>query len=96
MLHIVTQSPWQGSALQQCSALLTRDDVLLLTQDGVYAAIADQALHLDLLDLCHHCYAREADVLARGLRDKIAPQIAVIDDEQWVQLTEIHTPVITW
>jgi len=42
-LHILSASPFAGSCLAQCRGVIAADDALLLTGDGVYAALGDAA-----------------------------------------------------
>ena len=38
MLHTINKSPFQNSALENCLRLARDGDVILLLEDGVYAA----------------------------------------------------------
>ncbi len=87
-LHIVSQSPYQGSALDECLEIIAADDDVLLIGEGVYACqgpISDR-----LAD--HPIYALEPDLLARGIKTTITG----IDYQRFVALTVIHPRSISW
>lgn len=85
-LHIVNQSPWQHSALRQCLAMARAGDGLILIEDGVLAAVEGgewlQALRGSGLAL----YALQADLLARGVLQRLGDGITVVDDGGFVDL----------
>ena len=89
-LHIVNQSPHAGSALRDCLDAFAEGDVLLLIEDGVYAAQA--ASHTELPG--ENTFVLGADARARGIA--IAPNVQVIDEERWVALCVEHTPIVSW
>lgn len=89
MLHIITTSPFQNPALDECLGIAGQADALLLLGEGVYAtAHADPRLaHRPVHVLLEHAEAR-------GL-----PRVAwahYIDYEGMVELTEQHHPIQTW
>jgi tRNA 2-thiouridine synthesizing protein B len=85
VLHLVNRP----AALPACLAAAADQDVVLLLEDGVYAAVAalapDRPLH-----------ALEPDVQARGLDLRLAGNVTVISDAGFVTLVETHQPVVTW
>ena len=96
MLHTVNKSPFQNSALENCLRVASDGDVILLLEDGVYAAVAgttrssliEQALKR------HAVYAIEADLNARGL-DRLIDNIRVASYGDFVDLVEQY-PVHAW
>lgn len=89
MLHIITASPFQSSALAECLTFADSKDALLLLGEGVYAvAHADARLtNKNVFVLLEHSNAR-------GL-----PQVTwahYIDYNRMVELTEQHHPIQTW
>lgn len=89
MLHIITTSPFQSAALDECLGVVGATDALLLLGEGAYATLhsdprlARQAVHV----LREHAQAR-------GL-----PQVTwaqYIDYDRMVELTEQHHPIQTW
>lgn len=89
-LHIVNQSPHAGSALQDCLAAFAEGDVLLLIEDGVYAA--QQALCSPLP--AENTFVLDADAKARGIA--VSPVLQTIDEKRWVALCVEHTPIVSW
>lgn len=87
-LHIVSQSPYQGSALEECLEIIAPDDEILLIGEGVYAC---QGPICDKL-ATHPLYALEPDLLARGIKTTITG----IDYQRFVELTVIHPHSISW
>ena len=96
MLHTVNKSPFQNSSLENCLRLAQKGDVILLLEDGVYAAVAgtarssliEQALRQNAV------YAIEADLKARGLVNLIK-EVRVASYGDFVDLVEQH-PVHAW
>ncbi|OGI54806.1 MAG: sulfurtransferase TusB [Candidatus Muproteobacteria bacterium RIFCSPHIGHO2_02_FULL_60_13] len=96
MLHTVNKSPFQNSALENCLRLARDGDVILLLEDGVYAA-AVGTVKSSLIEQAvrrHAVYAIEADLKARGL-DKLIKQVHIASYGDFVDLVEKH-PVHAW
>lgn len=96
MLHTVNKSPFQNSALENCLRLVRKGDVILLLEDGVYAAAAGTAKSslIEQIAKQHAVYAIEADLKARGLSNLIKDvQKASYGD--FVDLVERH-PLHVW
>ncbi len=96
MLHTVNKSPFQNSALENCLRLVRQGDVILLLEDGVYAAAAGTAKS-SLVEQAvkqHTVYAIEADVKARGLGNLIK-DVRIASYGDFVDLVEQH-PVHAW
>jgi tRNA 2-thiouridine synthesizing protein B len=85
VLHLVNKP----AALTACLRVAAEDDAVLLLEDGVYAAARALAPDRPL-------NALEIDVRARGLADRLAAQVDVVSDAQFVMLVESHRPVVTW
>lgn len=84
-LHLVNKQ----SALAACLAVAAAEDAVLLLEDGVYAGVPALAPERPL-------HALAADVTARGIANRLAEQVRVIDDAGFVSLVEVHQPVVTW
>ncbi len=99
-LHLVSVAPTAGSAFADCLAVATPGDMVLLLQDGVYAATAHAAASTTLLgDAAARGvlpYALLADVDARGLASRLHPGVRLVDDNGFVELTERHPRTISW
>lgn len=82
-LHIV----FSIEGWNQCKVLVESQDRVLLIQDGVYLAHQD-------LSQWHNVYARSLDTRARNIQTH--PHIEIIDDEQWLELTEHAKNIMSW
>lgn len=96
MLHTVNKSPFQNSALENCLRLVQKGDVILLLEDGVYAAVVG-TVKSSLIEQAvkqHAVYALEADLKARGLGNLIKG-VRMASYGDFVDLVEQH-PVHAW
>ncbi|WP_078085876.1 sulfurtransferase complex subunit TusB [Microbulbifer mangrovi] len=89
-LHIVSQSPFSGSALKDCLSAFADGDALLLIEDAVYAAKGQTITQLKGKSV----YCLEPDAVARGI--SIDPAIEAIDETRWVSLCTEHNPIVSW
>lgn len=71
--------------------MIEENDRVLLVQDAAYLAQKDLS---SLNHSTHNLYVRCLDARARNIKSD--PHIEVIDDEQWLELTEHATNVISW
>ncbi len=96
MLHTVNKSPFQNSALEDCLRVARQGDVILLLEDGVYAAAAGTARSalIEQAVQRHTVYAIEADVKARGLNN-LLKEVRIASYGDFVDLVEQH-PVHAW
>ena len=94
MLHIVNKSPHGSAALNDCLRTCRRDDVLLLIEDGVYAATKENAQFL--LAVTPNVRVLHEDLIARGLSMQIDSRVAVVDYSGFVQLCCDHNPIQSW
>jgi len=92
MLHMVNKSPFSNCALESCLRFVGDGDVLLLIEDGVYAATAG-TVKSDLVESALRnklaVYALQADVEARGL-DKMIEGVQLASYDDFVALLEVH------
>ena len=66
--------------------------------DGIYAAQKSGA-HADHLETAlekHSVYALQADVDARGMSDRLNPQVKLVDYDGFVNLTTEFDKVQSW
>ncbi len=92
MLHTVNKSPFQNSSLEDCLRVAQKGDVILLLEDGVYAASAGTAKS-SLIEKAvkqHAVYAIEPDLKARGLGNLIN-EVRTASYGDFVDLVEKHT-----
>ena len=94
ILHTVATTPHQA-AFEDCLAILSPEDAVLLLGDGVYAGIeASEAFHrLEATGATIHILREDA--VAAGLAERLAPA-AVIDMEGFVALTERYPRQLGW
>lgn len=96
MLHTVNKSPFQNSSLENCLRVAQKGDVLLLLEDGVYAASAG-TVKSSLIEKAvkqHTVYAIDADLKARGL-DNLIKEVRIASYGDFVDLVEQY-PVHAW
>lgn len=98
MLHTVNKSPFERNAFQDCLRHASAGSVILLIEDGVYAAVrnTDSASRLETMTNTIRFLALRADVEARGLHDKLLPDVELIDYDGFVDLVVEHSPVMAW
>ena len=92
MLHTVNKSPFANTALESCLRFAGEGDVVLLTEDGVYAAAAGTArstLVESALEKGFRVCALSADLKARAV-DALIEGVEVVDYDGWVRLLEEH------
>ncbi|MGF1902996.1 sulfurtransferase complex subunit TusB [Aliivibrio sifiae] len=95
MLHILTKK--ENIQALYCNELPinTTHDVLLLTQESVYAGILDHKDHALILSF-KQCYLLQEDVEARGVKSLIDDKIQLVNYDFFVSLTQDHSPIVTW
>ena len=96
MLHTVNKSPFQNSSLENCLRMAQKGDVILLLEDGVYAASVGTAKSPLIEKAVKQCkvYAIDADLKARGLGNLIK-EVRIASYGDFVDLVEQH-PVHAW
>ncbi|MBP6121515.1 MULTISPECIES: sulfurtransferase complex subunit TusB [Providencia] len=89
MLYTIAKSPFNCD-FPVLLRLITNQDAVLLIQDGVIVAI-DQSKYLnELQNTGVQIYALEADIIARGLQNKISEAVSLVTYQGFVRLTEAH------
>jgi sulfur relay protein TusB/DsrH len=79
----------QAAALASCFGVATTSDSILLIEDGVFAAVTSHRWSGTLAAL-------EPDVRARGLTERLASHVRVVDDAGFVDMVTTHQPIVTW
>ena len=87
LLHTVNKSPYQCNTLESCLKHVGEGDVVLLIEDGVYAAVkggraAELLQQAQGVRIC----ALSADVKARGLGERLIEGVDVVDYGDFVDL----------
>ena len=96
LLHTVSKSPANNSALDSCLRSLADGAIILLLEDGVYAALQGSAWADAIADSTEYCYVIMADATARGLEDKLDRRFPTAGYDDFVRLsTECHA-VQSW
>ncbi|MBP5981310.1 MAG: sulfurtransferase complex subunit TusB [Halomonas sp.] len=94
MLHILTKAPGSDAAHQMQQAVGS-DDVVLLMEEGVQAALKP---HWEGWQNYHsRIHLLAEDVSARGLDELIEAHVfPTVDMHGFVSLTERHLQTVTW
>jgi len=97
MLHTVNKSPYQCNTLESCLNHVGEGDVVLLIEDGVYAAMkggraADVLSAVKGVKIC----ALSADVKARGLEGRLIDGVEVVDYAGFVDLVTETDKTQAW
>ena len=98
MLHTVNKSPLERKVLESCLTHADATAVIVLIEDGVYGAMKETAFSPRLAQALQtvRIYALAPDVDARGIRDKIADGVTLLDYGGFVDLVTQHSPVMAW
>lgn len=97
VLHTINKSPFNSSTFVDCLSSLEGRHVILLIEDGVYASLTgsssvDEIAKRDDIEF----YALESDIVARGILEKIAPEITLTDYSGFVKLVTECSTVQSW
>ncbi|MCE7566262.1 sulfurtransferase complex subunit TusB [Aliivibrio fischeri] len=95
MLHILTSTDNLQLLHNKELPVNSENDVIIFTQDSVYAAIKDHKDHLLILSF-KHCYFLQEDIEARGVTKLIDDKIQRVNYSAFVSLTQDHFPIVTW
>ena len=98
MLHIVNKSHTERQALASCLRLAQDGAALLLTEDGIYAATTAAADSSGISAALKRLkvYALQPDVAARGMTDRLAPEVTLVDYAGFVDLVAEHPNNQSW
>lgn len=98
-LHTINKSSYTNNALSSCLKICAESDAILLLEDGVFSATKSAPAASELQSLTNKgvkIFALINDIKARGLEEKLAPNIQPIDYDTFVQLTIVHRCVQSW
>ncbi|OSN08799.1 tRNA 2-thiouridine(34) synthase TusB [Lonsdalea iberica] len=95
MLHTLSRSPYQID-IDAMLRNVGSEDVILLFQDGVTAALADAAMLIPILAVGVPVYALKEDASARGIIAQISSGVALIGYNEFVKLTALHSGQMAW
>jgi tRNA 2-thiouridine synthesizing protein B len=96
MLHTINKSPYADASLDQCLRVCDGNDVILLIEDAVYAALADSEWSARLIANTRVVYVLLPDAAARGMANRIAANIGSVDYVGFVQLCCDNLVIQSW
>lgn len=97
LLHTVNKSPESSDALASCLRTALPGAMVLLLEDGVYAARTGSPSAVQMAALSSlQCYALRADVAARGLLGLVADDIELVEYADFVRLSAECHAVQSW
>jgi len=94
ILHTIATTPGRGG-FEECLAILSPGDAVLLLGDGVYAGINNTDAFERLKATGATLHVLREDALAAGLTERLGA-ITVIDMEGFVSLTERCPRQLGW
>ena len=96
ILHTVNK-PARHQALELCLRFVAEDDIVVLLEDGVYNAVAASTAGIRLQHaMLNRIVALQPDIIARGLEDKQAATVELIDYQAFVELCCQCDKVQSW
>lgn len=99
ILHTANKSPFNSMCLESCLNICSSKDSVLLIEDGVLGAIKSSPMQEKIKQLSTsgtRFYALENDLIARGISDKLLPDIIRISYQGFVELTLKHKLIQSW
>ena len=99
MLHTVNKSPFEKNSLTSCIRLAKAGSSVLLTEDGVVAAMKGTKYSKDVSDAMANIsfYVLGPDLKARGLNESnVVDGIKVVGYSGFVDLATEHESVQAW
>ena len=101
LLHTVNKSPFESNTFDTCLGYALDGSTVLLIEDGVYAATTGTSAADKIQNIMQGSSGVSFAVLgpdlqARGLEDKLADGIKVVDYEGFVSLVAEHDSVQSW
>ena len=98
MLHTVNKSPFEHKALETCLKFARQGSVVLLIEDGVYAAATGTIVSKQVQEALKtlSIYALKPDVEARGMKNRTIDGVRLVDYGGFVDLVVEHNAVQSW
>ncbi|WP_048307320.1 sulfurtransferase complex subunit TusB [Halomonas sp. PR-M31] len=93
-LHLLNRSVASSHVYRDALRAMGDDDYLLLIEDGVYGAVAPLVEHFS--SIAGRLFALREDLESRGLEERCAESVIVVDTEGFVQLTEETERTVSW
>lgn len=97
-LHTINKSPFDRNSLESCLRVISDNDVILLIEDGVYAATGTSFSGVvKAAAKSHSVYVLGPDLSARGMKeDGIVEGVKVVDYEGFVDLVTENDKTNSW
>lgn len=95
MLHTLMRSPFEINMVLLMNMLKLYDDIVLL-QNSVVLALKNNIFIDNLLSFSITLYVIKSDVYARGIQQKISPDVTLIDYDQFIFLVTKHKQQMSW
>jgi tRNA 2-thiouridine synthesizing protein B len=98
ILHTVNKSPLLQNTLVSCLRLAAKGDGILLIEDGVYGALSNTVFTAELAQALStfFVYGLQPDLIARGLLERVYPQVKLVDYDGFVELTIQYDKLQAW
>jgi tRNA 2-thiouridine synthesizing protein B len=99
ILHTVNKSPFHDSTLSSCLAVCSAHDSVIFIEDGVFGALLASAVASDIQKLSFsgtRFYVLTDDIVARGIAEKLLPNITPVSYRDFVRLTVECKQIQSW
>jgi tRNA 2-thiouridine synthesizing protein B len=99
ILHTVNKSPFHDSTLSSCLAICSNQDSVIFIEDGVFGAIETSPLAFSIQKLSSagtRFFALDNDVIARGIAEKLLPNITQVSYQDFVRLSVECKQIQSW
>ena len=93
-LHIINDS--SGGAVARCLYVASTGDAVLLIGNGIYLADAATFVKFRAKARGFNWCVLADDARARNLEHRLASDVALIDDDGFVDLVVAHQPIVSW
>lgn len=99
ILHTVNKSPFQDNTMHSCLAVCSTEDSVIFIEDGVFGALLASPVVSDIKKLSAggtRFYALTNDVAARGIAEKLLPNITRVSYRDFVRLSIECKQIQSW
>ena len=99
MLHTVNKSPFEKNSFESCIRLAKAGSSVLLTEDGVVAAMKGSKYSKNVMDVITDIsfYVLGPDLKARGLKENnVMDGVKIVGYKDFVDLVTKHESVQAW
>ncbi len=97
ILHTVNKSPFSNNSFIECLRFCLDESGILLIEDGVYACQQGTVFSQQIEQHPRiKFYALIPDLKARGLIDRVMPEVELVDDSGFVNLVTQYQSIQSW